>query len=726
MVGRLQDAGSKQDVRLEVDGSPLPGKIVETTEHPLDLSQTGGVRTGTILKSDADTTSIGRMRKGRKVEKQSLPEKKDAKYDYVFVGAGTAAAAAAARMAEAGLKVLLLEAGDDAKVNDPNAIDPIESEVPAAHGIASESPNLAVGGDSYKVVHRTSDAKNAEDPNYDPDDKGVLYPRGEGVGGSSRMNAMIYVRPDREDFDIIAEATGDPRWKWENVEKILQRIEGVEYRPELKLVHQLGKALRLKRLQNPHGLGFDGWLKLNRPVPLALLGDRQLLKMVWETTKFSMKNLGSIGERLSRLANLFDPNDGNVMGTEGLTLTPLAVGSDGRRTGARQRLFEARAEHPERVEIRDGASVEKVLLDDDNEARGVRYRDANGKVHDVGARHGVIVAAGAFETPAVLKRSGIGTKEELEPLGIDTKVELPGVGEGLSDRYEYGYVFDLKEPLKSVTNLTPPIEAIAELAKKGATRIEDVEAAAEKSPVLRQWLDARKTTALSSNGVAIAFQAKSTPDLPEPDLYLFLVPGDFHGYHDGYSDNALADPKKMTLVMLHENKSDSQGSVRLDPENPTGKPKINFKYHEEDNAKIDDRLPLAHAVLRYARPLLEAFGDIIDQEVLPGPELGSVEEVAAKIGKGTWGHHANHSARIGDPNDPMTVLGGDLGVVGTNGLYVADASGLHNPGPFIVSSVMVVGEQMADIAIEKAQAAEALQTGSRPQEVKASQLIRAR
>jgi choline dehydrogenase len=699
-------------------------KSASAARAPADVSSAGALRTGEVLKQGEPLPTVlprARAAKASAVA-DALPSKADAKYDYVFVGAGTAAAVAAARMAEAGLKVLLLEAGGDAKVANPSAVEPLESQIPAAHGIASESKNLAVGGTSYKVQHRSDDAKNAQDPNYDPATKGVLYPRGEGVGGSSRMNAMIYVRPDREDFNIIAEATGDARWKWDNVEKLLQRIEKVEYRPELKAIHDLGKALRLKKLQNPHGLGFDGWLHLNRPVPLSLAGDKQLLKMVWETTKFSMSNLGSIGDRLTRMANLFDPNDSKVMGTEGMTLTPLAVTSDGRRTGARARLMEARAEHPDKIEIRDGAQVEKVLLDDNNEARGVRYTDKAGKVHDIGARQGVIIAAGAFESPAVLKRSGVGTAAELAPLGITPKVELPGTGEGLSDRYEYGYVFQLKEPLETLTALTPPLALVSQLAAQGVTKVEDIEAAAASSPALREWLDGKKT-ALSTNGVIAAFQAKSTPDLKEPDLYMFLVPGDFHGYHDGYAKGATADPRLMTLVMLHENKSDAKGSVKLDPANPRGKPKIDFTYHEEESTKVDDRLPLANAVLRFARPLLAAYGDIVEREVLPGPELKSLEQVAEKIGRGTWGHHANHSARIGNPTDSMTVVGGDLGVLGTRGLYVADASVLHNPGPFIVSSVMVVGEQMADIAIEKAKAAPA-KTGVR--DVQSAQLLRGR
>lgn len=665
-----------------------------------------GATTSAVGQTTGLTTRVRKMAPPAKID--GLPKKEDAKFDHIFIGGGTAACAAAARMSENGLKVLVLEGGKDAAVKDPKIKDPIESQIPAAHAIASVSPRLTVDGKSYKVQHFSDDGENAKDVNYDPKAKGVLYPRGEKIGGSFNVNATIWVRPDDVDWNILASATGNPRWSAENMKPIFNRIESAEYRPILRKLHQLGKLLGIKKLQNPHGLGQDGWLSINRPSPKLLLGDKQLLKMVWEIGKFGVKDLGPIGERFNRLVNSLDPNDAATNMTEGLVITPLAMDSEGRRSNPRHRLFDARAKNPDNIEIRDDCKVEKVLLDKNNDAVGVRYRNAEGKAVDVGTRSGVIVSCGAFETPAVLQRSGIGNKADLESMGIACRVNSPGVGEGLSDRYEYSQVFELREPLKTLTDLQAPLKIISQMSKEGAhdvTQIE-LEEAAKKSPAIKDWMEGNGG-ALASNGALIAFQAKSSPDMDDPDLYFFLVPGDFHGYHDDYADEAAAASKLMSLVILHENKTDQQGTVKLNKDDPTGPPQINFKYHAEEGHEEDDRLPLARGIVNIGRPLVEAFGDLVVKEVWPGPQHQSIEQVAEKIGHGTWGHHANHTARMGDPSDPMTVVNGDLEVLGATNLYVADASVVHNPGSFIVSSVVAVGEVMADIAVEKKQVADA-------------------
>lgn len=708
MVKKLQRSGPGF-VRTKVDGPATkpeskPERLARleaqrTAREIGDQNKLTGVDT-TKGAAVSESQFVGPMRKAAKVE--GLPKKENAKYDFVFAGGGTAACVAAARMAERGLKVLIIEGGKDAKVADPNAVDPIEMQLPAGHGAASESPRIAVGGNSYMVKHFSDDAENAKDVNYSKKEGGFLYPRGEKIGGSGNMNAMIYVRPDDVDWDIIAAATGNPRWSSQSMKKIYTRIEKAEYRPILRKIHQIGKFLKIKALQNPHGLGQDGWLDLNRPSPKILLGDRSLLKMVWETAWTGMKQ-GTINQAITRLFNALDPNDEASNMTPGAVITPLAVTSDGRRAGPRKRLFEARAEHPDLIHIKDGCKVDMVLTDANNDAVGVRYRDADGKVHDVGTREGVIVACGAYETPAVMMRSGFGRKEDLEALGIACKADLRGMGEGLSDRYEYSHVFRLKKPLETLKNLQEPLRMVNELAQKNGgsevTKIE-IEEAAKNSPAIKKWLDG-DGGALASNGAVIAFQAKSDPKMDDPDLYFFLVPGDFHGYHRKYSEEAGADANLMSMVILHENKTDQQGSVKLDPNDIHAKPLINFKYHGEEGSDEDDRLPLARGIVNIGRPLLESFGDIVDTEVWPGPQFKTIEQVAEKIGHGTWGHHANHTARMGDPSDPMTVVDGDLAVKGATNLYIADAAVLHNPGSFIVSSVMSVGEVMADIAEKK-------------------------
>src|SRR6185503_11773057 len=74
-------------------------------------------------------------------------------------------------------------------------------------------------------------------------------------------------------------------------------------------------------------------------------------------------------------------------------------------------------------------------------------QEPTGAPERVTAREGVVLAAGAFNTPQLLQLSGVGDPERLEPLGIETVVARPGVGRNLQDRYEVSVVFETDEPL---------------------------------------------------------------------------------------------------------------------------------------------------------------------------------------------------------------------------------------------------------------------------------------
>lgn|GEM_PF-1060801 len=611
--------------------------------------------------------------------KERPPVKATAEFDYVVVGSGAGGGPTAARLAEAGYKVLVLEGGVDKNVK--------EAEPLILHGAASEHKDLLVDGQGYFIHHNDKMEDNLKDPKFVKEKDGVFVPRGEGIGGSTRMNAGIFVRPDDVDWDNIAKITGDKTWDAKNMAGFFQKVENAQYQPVLKFLHMVGKGLNIESLQNLGGHGFDGWLKVNRPLDLdlvkSLVKNPQLIRIAWETVKFNFKNVGTTEDKLKSLLSLFDPNHNLGNNTQGFVMTPLTVTKDGRRNNVRERLQDVQAKHPDKLSIVSGAKVHSVVLDDNKEVTGVRYRDQTGKMHTVAVGREAILAAGAFETPAIMMRSGIGPKEELAklaPAGVEAKVELEGVGKGLKGRYEVGVVTRLKEPLPLLTE--------TELS------------ADPNNPAYKKWLETGKG-AFATNGIVAAFRVKSDPSLPEPDLYVFAVPGKFEGYKPGYSVEAAQDPNLVTWVILDENKGDRHGEVKLDPNNIEGQPKVNQKFHDDERG--GDTKPLVNGI-KIVRDLVKQYGDIVAGEEWPGPTVKTDAELATAVKQNSWDHHPNGTAAIGADGDPKAVLNSKMEVRGVKGLRVSDASIFPaNMGSFIQSAILTASEKCAGDLIETAQ-----------------------
>jgi len=387
-------------------------------------------------------------------------------FDYIIVGSGAGGGPLAANLAKTGFRVLLMEAGGDPCSTDETGR--LMYEVPVFHGLSTEYKPCAW---DYYVRHYTDDAQQAKDSKtvqIDGKDT-VWYPRAGTLGGCTAHNAMITVVPQDSDWNNIANITGDTSWGAANMRTYFERLENCKYvqvapvAADASLPEMLGASVgtALARAQNAlssigtffrgedwrdqnHGHGFNGWLPTSEADPKLVLKDPELITLLIKGVKEAVAD--QIGNPVIGVESRFDPNDSRYSGSspEGLAFTPLAV-ENGKRRGSRDYLLQVKKEFPDNLTIQKNALVTRVLFEG-TRAVGVEYIDkphvyradpaANGGPSflprsEARARREIILAAGAFNSPQLLKLSGVGPRAELERFDIPVIADLPGVGENL-------------------------------------------------------------------------------------------------------------------------------------------------------------------------------------------------------------------------------------------------------------------------------------------------------
>ncbi len=605
-----------------------------------------------------------------------VPRPEEAEYDYIVIGSGAGGGPLAANLAKGGYRVLVLEAGGDR--GEDNIY-----KVPAFHALSTEDPDMRW---DYFVRHYEDEGRQARDTKYTRAEKGVLYPRAGTLGGCTAHNAMITVYPHDSDWDDIAALTGDSSWNAGAMRRYFQRLERCHYR---------------KRRHAPeNGHGHDGWLETNTAEMSLALRDLRLVKVLVGALQEAAQE--SLFNPLRELRKNLDPNDAELAAKddEGPRQIPMAITEKRRRNGPREFLMAVRRQHPDRLRIQTHTLATRLLLDEKLRAVGVKVQvGARAYQADPKARSGklplrrllarreVIVCGGAFNTPQLLKLSGIGPREELERHGITVRHDLPGVGENLQDRYEVGVITEMTKDWKLLDGLrwqVPPPGVVP----PGDKAFED-------------WLEGGGTYA--TNGTVLAVVKRSKEGLRDPDLFIFGAPSYFKGYFPGYSQEILRRKNCFTWAVLKAHTENRAGSVTLRSKDPRERPDINFRYFDEGNDASGHDLEAVATGVEFARGIADNYRHIVRRELVPGPAVKSREQVKQFIKDEAWGHHASCTCPIGRKGDPKAVLDSEFQVQGCEGLRVVDASVFPRiPGFFIVSAIYMIAEKASDVVLAAA------------------------